>query len=180
MGTTFKVRLSNTLISSDSNQPVIAELIEDGIWDNSVLIPIGTKVIGSAQFDDAAKRLQIRFHSLIYPEGDQHSFSGIALLPDGSSGIPGDYHSGAFRQQVGKFSGDFVGGFAEGMKDRQMGSQGMVLEKGSIRNGVFNGISNSTLDQARSYSEDIANVKPFLKIEGGSEFLLYFEKEFVP
>jgi hypothetical protein len=181
MGSTIPVRLLNTLLSSDASQPVIAEVLEDAAWRNSVLIPAGARVMGTASFDDAAKRLQIRFSTFVYPQGDQHPVSALALLSDGSSGLPGDFHSGTVKKEVGRFLGDFIGGLTDGMKDRQAGGQaGIAFEPGSLKNGLLNGISVSSLDQAKSLSEGMKDVHPYLEVPGGSVFVLYLEKEFTP
>jgi len=181
MGSTVTARLLNTLLSSDSAQPVIAEIVEDAVWRNSVLIPAGTRAVGTASFDDAAKRLQLRFHTFIYPDGDQHPVQAMALLNNGSSGIPGDYHSGAAKKEAGRFMGNFVGGMAEGMKEREVAGQGgMAFEPGSLKNGILNGITVSSLDQAKSFSEGMQNVRPYLEVSGGTAFLLYLEKEYSP
>ena len=181
MGSTVTARLLNTLLSSDSAQPVIAEIVEDAVWRNSVLIPAGSRAIGTASFDDAAKRLQLRFHTFIYPDGDQHQVQAMALLNNGSSGIPGDYHSGAAKKETGRFMGNFVGGMAEGMKEREVAGQGgTAFEPGSLKNGILNGITVSSLDQAKSFSEGMQNVRPYLEVAGGTPFLLYLEKEYSP
>lgn len=181
MGTTAVARLMNTVLSSNSAQPAIAEVMEDVVWKNSVLIPAGAHAIGAASFDDAAKRLQIRFNTFVYPDGDQHPAQTIALLNDGSSGLAGDYHSGAAQKEIGRFLGNFVGGFADGMKEREaQGLSGMTYEPGSIKNGILNGIAVSALDQAKSFSEGMQNVKPYLEVPSGMSFLLYFEKEYSP
>jgi hypothetical protein len=180
MGSTIQARLMNTLLSSDSNQPVVAEVLDDVLWRNSVLVPAGAKILGSASFDDAAKRLQVRFHTFVYPEGDQHSVSALALLTNGSSGLPGDYHSGTVQKQAGRFFGDFIGGLADGMKDRQAGQGGIAFEPGSLKNGLLNGITISSMDQAKSFSEEMQKVRPYLEVPGGSAFLVYLEKEYAP
>ncbi|MBI3557955.1 MAG: TrbI/VirB10 family protein [Deltaproteobacteria bacterium] len=181
MGSTLRVRLLNKLLSSDASQPVIAEVLEDAVWRNSALIPAGARAMGTASFDDAAKRLQIRFHTFVYPEGDQHPVSALALASDGSSGLAGDYHSGTTQKEVGRFLGNFVGGLADGMKDRQAGGQsGLGLEPGSIKNGILNGVTVSSLDQAKAFSEGMQNVRPYLEVPGGTVFVLYFEKEYSP
>lgn len=181
MGSTFEGRLVNTILSSDSVQPVIAEIGEDIFWKNSVFIPAGTRAIGGASFDDTARRLQIRFQTFVFPGGDQHAVSALALLPDGSSGLPGDYHSGETMKQTGRFAGTFIGGLAEGMKDKQPGGgMGMPLEPGSLKNGLLNGLAMSALDQSKRFSDDLQKVKPYLEIPAGSTFLLYLEKEFQP
>lgn len=181
MGSTVSVRLLNTLLSSDSGQPVMAEVLQDAAWRNSVLIPAGARVMGTATFDDASKRLQIRFHTFVYPSGDQHPVSALALLSDGSSGLPGDFHSGTAKKEIGRFLGDFIGGLADGMKDRQAGGQsGIAFEPGSLKNGILNGVTVSSLDQAKSFSEGMQHVHPYLEVPGGSVFVLYFEKEYAP
>lgn len=181
LGSTISARLSNALISSDGNQPVIAEITEDAVWQNTVLIPAGARAIGTASFDDTSKRLQIRFQNLVYPDGDQHGLQALALLGDGSSGLTGTLHSGNTRKQVGRFLGNLVGGLAEGLKQRQAsGGLGIAFEPGSIRNGVLNGISTSASDQAQALSQESDSTKPYLEVSSGTAFLIYLEKEYAP
>lgn len=181
IGTVLPAKLVNTLLSSDAGQPAMAELPKGGAFRNAVIIPPGTKAIGSATFDDRAKRLQIRFHTLVYPEGDEHPISAVALLPDGSSGLTGDYHSGTAEKEAGRFLGNFVGGLAEGMKDRQAGGQaGIPFEPGSIKNGLLNGITASAFDRAKVLTEQMQSPRSFLEVPAGSPFVLFVEKEFVP
>lgn len=182
MGSTFPAVIVNTLLSSDAAQPVIAQINESVFWKNSVFIPEGTRAIGNATFDDTARRLQIRFHTFVYPGGDQHAISALALLPNGSSGIPGDYHSGEFVRQTGRFAGTFIGGLADGMKDKQAsgGMMGGSFEPGSLKNGILNGISLSAIDQSKRLAEEAQETKGYLEVPGGTEFLLYLEKEYHP
>ena len=130
MGTTISVRLLNTVLSSDHASPAIALITEDVYFQNVLILPKDTKAIGQASLDEPSKRLQIRFHTFVFPDGEQASLSGLALLPDGSSGIPGNFHSGQLRNQIGRFTGNFVGGMASGLKDRQAGGWGNPLEPG--------------------------------------------------
>ncbi len=179
MGSTIPVRLVNQVISSDSGAPVIAEVTEEILWKNSVVIPAGTRVLGSASFDDTAKRLQMRFQTLVFPEGEQRAVSALALMPDGSSGLPGDYHSGQFSAQAGRFLGYFVGGLTSGMKDKtSQGQFGLPYEPGGLKNGLLNGVSQSATDQANQYAESMKNVHPYLEVSAGVPFFLYLEKEF--
>lgn len=181
LGTTIVAKLVNSVLSTDSNSPVIAEIPEAIDWKGSILIPQGTRAIGQGMLDDNTQRLQVRFHTLVFPDGDQHSISAIALLGDGSSGIAGDFHSRSLKRQAGRFFGNFVGGLAQGMKDREStGPYGMTMEPGSLKNGVLNGLGNSSLDQAKSFADDTERLKPFLEVPGGTQFLLYLEKEFTP
>ena len=179
IGTLIPLKLLNRLVSSDSAAPVIALVTQNVLWKDSVVIPEGTKAIGQASLDDVSKRLQIRFNLFVFPEGEQHSASGIGLLDDGSSGIPGDYHSGETTKQMGRFAGNFVGGVASGMKERQAAGQlGIAFEPGSLRNGILNGLTQSALDQGKLYADDLGKGRPFLDVSQGVTFLLYLEREF--
>ncbi len=182
MGSTFPAMIVNTLLSSDAAQPVIAQINEAVYWKNSIFIPEGTRAIGGATFDEAARRLQIRFQTLVYPGGDQHSVSALALLPDGSSGIPGNYHSGALLKRTGSFVGTFIGGLADGMKEKQQanGPMGGSFEPGSLKNGLLNGLSMSALDQSKQMADEAQEIKGYLEVPGGATFLMYLEKEYQP
>ena len=179
VGTLISLKLLNRVVSSDQAAPVIALVTEDVLWKDSLVIPEGSKAIGQASLDDVSKRLQVRFNLLVFPEGQERSVSGIGLLSDGSSGIPGDYVSGKTKKQTGRFVGTLVGGIADGMKDRKAGGQlGIAFEPGSLKNGVLNGLTQSAFDQAKLYTDDLEKVRPFLDVSPGVPFLLYLEREF--
>ena len=111
MGTSVKVRLIGQVESVDANSPVTALVVEDALSPSrSTVIPRGTKVIGNGQLDNARERLQVRFHTLVFPEGEQFSISGLAAMSDGTSGLVGDYSSGAFKRHAGEFIGSFLEG----------------------------------------------------------------------
>ena len=155
MGSQLRVQLLGRVESADSNSPVSAILLEDALSPaQAVVIPKGAKVIGSGQLDPARERLQVRFHSVVFPEGSQYSLSALAMMPDGSSGLVGDFSSGKLQKHAASFLGNFVGGVAEGMKDREAAGQyGIPFEPGGLKNGVLNGIGQSSLDFAKSSSE---------------------------
>jgi hypothetical protein len=90
----------------------------------------------------------------------------------------GNYHSGNVTQQVGRFGGNFVGGIAAGMKERQAGRFSGPLEPGSLKNGILNGISEAASDQAQIYSQQMQNTRAYLEVPGGAPFLLFLEREF--
>lgn len=180
-GSVIKASLVNTIVSTDANSPAIAQITEDIYWKSSLIIPRGAKAIGQGVLDDSTERLQIRFNTLVFPEGEQHSISALALLPDGSSGISGDFHSRRFPKQAGRFVGTFIGGLAQGLKDKDThGQSGIVFEPGSLKNGILNGIANSSVDQANSITQNSERLKPYLQVSQGTAFLIYLEKEFSP
>lgn len=182
MGTLVRVRLLGQVESVDSNSPVAAIVLEDALSPSqSIVIPRGTKVIGSGQLDNPRERLQVRFHTLVFPEGEQYGLSGLAAMPDGTSGLSGNYSSGSFKKHAGQFIGTFIGGLADGMKDRTaVGQSGIPFETGSLKNGALNGVAQSSMNYAKSSSEEMGNSGASIKIPSGKEFVLYLEREFHP
>lgn len=180
LGTTIRAHLANAVVSSDGNSPVIAVLTEDAQFAGAVVIPSGTKIYGRAVLDESSKRLQIRFHTVVFEDGSQSGISAIALQADGSSGLSGNYDSGNMKQQVGRFGGNFVSGLAAGMKERQNGGFSGPLEPGSLRNGLLNGLSEATSDQAKVFSQEMQKTRPFIQVPMGTGFVLYLEREFSP
>jgi type IV secretory pathway VirB10-like protein len=182
MGYGVPARLLNAVLSTDSASPVVAEITQDVFASQSTLsIPAGSRVIGSASFDDSSKRIQLRFHTFVYPEGDQHGLQGIGLMRDGSAGIAGDYHSEDFKRQSGRFLGNLIGGIADGMKERQAsGPMGIPMEAGSLKNGILNGIALSAQDQAKQYATGLEGAKPYMTLEAGQNFVIFLEREYLP
>ena len=176
MGTTIGAKLLNAVVSANTASPAIAI-----IQDESQKIPAGSKAIGSATFDEQGHRMAIHFNTIVYPDGEQHNVQAIAMMPDGSAGLEGDYSSGEGKRQAGRFFGYFIGGMADGMKERQQGSMmGGPFEPGSIKNGVLNGISQSADDQAHQYSDSMSSAHASMSLPPAMEFIFYFEHEFSP
>jgi hypothetical protein len=181
MGYGIPVRLVNAILSTNNQSPVVAEVTTEIAKDGSDSIPAGTHAIGHASFDDKSNRVQIQFTTFVYPEGDEHSLQGMAVMPDGSAGVAGDYHSGRGTRQLGRFLGNFVGGLASGMKDRTSGGlAGIPYDEGSVKNGILNGISLSAEDESKTFSEDLKNVQGYMTVSQGVSFTIFLEKEYQP
>lgn len=53
------------------------------------MIPKGTKLIGYASVLKSADRVNVFFHTIVFPNGQEIKFAGLALHTDGSAGVPG-------------------------------------------------------------------------------------------
>lgn len=181
LGNGIPVKLVNSILSTDATSPVIAEVTGDVYAHGTLSIPAGTRAIGAVRYDDASRRIQLKFQTFVYPEGDQHAVQAIGMMPDGSAGLDGDYHSGEATRQTGRLLGNFIGGLADGMKNRQSAGQlGLAYEPGSITNGLLNGVAQSASDEAKTYGNDLGNTKPFMTLSAGQTFVLFLEREYVP
>lgn len=181
LGTGIPVRLINAILSTDSASPVVAEVTDDVSAHGMVSVPAGARAIGSAQYDSSSQRIQLRFNTFVYPEGDQHSVQAMGMMPDGSAGLAGDYHSGEGSRQAGRLLSRLVSGVADGMKNRQTGGPfGLSYEPGSVKNGILNGIALSAEDQATAFSENLSGAKPTMTLPSGQTFILFLEREYIP
>jgi len=182
VGSVIRAELQNTIQSANTGSPVIAVTLQETQSQDGITIPKGTKILGSGNFDDQNRRIQIQFQTLIYEDGTQHPIQAMAVMPDGSAGLDGDYHSGEGKRELGQFFGNFVGGLADGMKERTSGGgfYGGSIEPGSIKNGLLNGVSISASDEAKNISNNMGNERPSMSIKAGFQFLLFLQKEYVP
>jgi type IV secretory pathway VirB10-like protein len=180
VGSVFQVQLLGKVESTDNNSPVQAVVLDDVLSPlQALVIPKGTRVIGNGQLDATRERLQVRFHTLVFPEGEQFSISGLAAMMDGSSGLTGDFSSGTFRRHASQLVGTFVGGLAQGLKDRKAnGGLGLPMEEGSVKNGLLNGVTQSAESYAKAEAENIGSGGASIRVPAGKRFVLFLEQEF--
>ncbi|MDZ4084365.1 MAG: TrbI/VirB10 family protein, partial [Bdellovibrionales bacterium] len=174
-GTTIAVRLLNRIVTSDSRNPVIAVVTTEATSPSGFSLAVGTKILGNAQAESGFERVQVSFHTLIFENGSEQAFNGIATMPDGSSGIAGEYHSQVLKKEGGRFLSKFIGGFADGFKDREKGNL-VPFEPGNLKNAALGGISESASEQAKTYETEMKNVTPYVSVEPGTSFMIFLEK----
>lgn len=179
-GTLLKTKLVNKVISGKRSNPVIAVITEDYIHLGTTAIPRGTKLLGQSQHDEESRRIQVSFHTAVFPDQSSFSFSGLALdLNDqGSAGLNGNYKSKQATRLSGTLLSEFISGFAEGMQEKETNMFGTTSQKGSVRNAILKGTSTTAIEQSRRYSEKLRETKGVITIPSGYEFIVYLEREF--
>lgn len=88
-GFTFDAVLKTAIFSFNTISPVIAQTEYDIMFLGKVMIPKNTKLIGSSNIEKSVDRVNIIFHTIVFPDGQEIKFTGLALHTDGSGGIPG-------------------------------------------------------------------------------------------
>jgi len=88
-GFIFEAVCRTAIFSYNLESPVIAETEHDVIYLDKIMIPKATKLIGYASVLKSGERVNVFFHTIVFPNGQEVSFSGIGLHTDGSAGIPG-------------------------------------------------------------------------------------------
>jgi len=92
-GLKLKVRLSESILISQSSVPVIGIITKDVWVESGLAIPEGTRIFGDLSFEESSKRVKGSFHSLEEPGGRQRALTGVALGLDGHLGLTGRVHS---------------------------------------------------------------------------------------
>lgn len=88
-GFTFDAVLRTAIFSYNTNTPVIVETEYDISFLGKVMIPKGTKLIGTSAVEKTDNRVNVTFHTIVFPNGEEIPFIGMALWTDGSAGIIG-------------------------------------------------------------------------------------------
>lgn len=88
-GFTFPVRLENAVYSYNVETPAIAVVERDVTYLRRVVIPAGTRAIGTVAVLKSHDRVLVNFHTLVFETGDEVKFTGMALALDGSAGLKG-------------------------------------------------------------------------------------------
>lgn len=88
-GFSFPARLENAVYSYNVETPAIASVERDVVYLGRVVIPAGTRVIGTVAVLKSHDRILVNFHTLVFESGDEVRFGGLALAQDGSAGLKG-------------------------------------------------------------------------------------------
>lgn len=88
-GFSFDAVLKTSIFSFNTETPVIALAEYDILFLDKVVVPKGTKFIGRTSIMKTVDRVNVLFHTAVFPTGEEIPFNAIALHVDGSAGIPG-------------------------------------------------------------------------------------------
>ena len=88
-GFMFDAVLKTAIFSFNIETPVIALVEYDITFLDKVVIPKGTKLIGATSIIKSIDRVNVAFHTAVFPNGEEIPFPALALHTDGSCGIPG-------------------------------------------------------------------------------------------
>jgi len=88
-GFTFDAVLKTGIFSFNLATPVIAEIESDVSYLGKVVVPKGSKIIGTSSVVKSADRVNVNFNTVVFPNGYEIAFQGIALDTNGVAGIRG-------------------------------------------------------------------------------------------
>ena len=161
-------------INTDTPGQVIAQIsrdVYDSATETNLLIPSGTRLIGSYQSEGAANgRIAISFATMILPSGAAYNIGGsmVAVDDSGYSGITGKVHrhlDRAFSAGLLTSAIAALGSYASGDSSSQRSfTGGQLMMQGAMSN-VLNSVSQIVRDST--------STRPTITIEPGYTFHVY-------
>ncbi len=173
-GTLLLATLLNTIVSNNTNSPVVAKVTQDHVHLGQVLIPEGSKLIGEAQQDSNPKRVMVTFDTIVFPNKVQVAFTATALNPDGSSGLTGQFYSGKGQELFGALLSSLISGAAQGAQTTAITPYGNEIRQGSLSNAIYSGLSSAGLDQAKRFAKEIESAQSYVVVPQEAEILVFF------
>ena len=173
-GTRIAIRLSNRIVISNQAMPVIGIITTDVINENDVAIPRGTKVLGTATFDDTNERAVIDWKTLTLPDTRERQFRAVGVSQDGQAGIEGKVKSDALKKTIGETLTQFIGSYAEG----SMNQGAFGANNGGVSNGLKNAVAQTAKERANNMAEAIKKERKWIEIEAGTDTLAVLSQSF--
>lgn len=108
MGAELQAVLEKTVIADDRAVPVIARVTRGYHKDGKRIIPRNARLFGSTQ-GMVENRVNVKFSKIVFPDGKEYPFSGIALDSSGVGGVPGKLKKKRGRRGASILSGALLG-----------------------------------------------------------------------
>ena len=151
-GFSFDAVLRTAIFSFNTITPVIAETEFDILYLGKIMIPKGTRIIGISNIEKTVDRVNVTFHTMVFPNGHEIKISGLGLHIDGSGGIPGEVK----KQKTRIPARVFLSALATGA---------VIATKSPITSDLVTGFANEaqqTLAQKQDYSISVKKETPIL------------------
>lgn len=151
-GFTFEAVLEGAIFSYNLLTPVSAVADENIRYQDEIVFPKGTKFIGVVQVVHSLDRVNIDFHTCVFPDGEEIDIKFLALWTDGSAGVKGkvETHKDAVAAKVA-------------MKSVLAGVQaGAALAAPTVEGAVATGLSQeavATLDTSSAKTLESISVE---------------------
>lgn len=98
LGTQVMALLRTKIFSFNTENHAEAESIKDVYYLGKLVIPKGTKFFGTVSVLHSEDRVNVRFHTLRFPWGEERNISAVAHELDGSGGLVGKVNRRWFKR----------------------------------------------------------------------------------
>ena len=164
-------RLRNRLVVGPEGSPVILEV---GADQGS---QAGLKLLGKARQSATQGRVLIEFDRLAFRSGKTLPIKASALDEQGAFGLEARVFSSKALMVAGAIAGSFISGFAAAQQTQTTTALGFQQSQPSMRNGILQGVAQTTADQSKRLIDEATAEKPVLVVEAGESVVAFFDEE---
>jgi|GEM_PF-5039465 len=177
-GAVFQAILMTPIKTSIQETFVMAKTTHEFRMDSIRKIPLGSKLIGTAQLNPLLKGVVVRFNKLVSPKGLEYNLNSLALSKDAFPELEGIYFSDDLEKYSTAMAFGFLSGFANAAQDRESSFFGPV-PKTTVGNQVLNGLSTASFQVAQSMLDDIRNrAVEYVVIPAGEKIFVALQSRF--
>ena len=163
--------LRNRLIVGPEGSPAILEINADQGAQS------GLKLLGKARQSSTQGRVLIEFDRLIFRSGKTIPIKASVLDATGAYGLEAKVFSSKALMLAGAIAGSFISGFAAAQQNQTTTAIGFQQTQPSMRNGILQGVAQTTADQSKRMIDEATAEKPVLVVEAGESVVAFFDEE---
>ena len=164
-------RLRNRLVVGSEGSPVIFEIAGNQGPQS------GVKLLGKARQSSTQGRVLIELDRLAFKTGRTVPIKASVLDEKGAFGLEAKVFSSKALMLAGAVAGSFISGFAAAQQNQTTTSFGFQQTQPSMRNGILQGVAQSTADQSKRLIDEATAEKPVLVVEAGEQAIAFFDEE---
>jgi hypothetical protein len=163
--------LRNRLIVGPEGSPAILEINSDQGSQS------GLKLLGKARQSSTQGRVLIEFDRMTFRGGKTLPIRASALDIMGAYGLEAKVFSSKALMLAGAIAGSFISGFAAAQQTQTTTAIGFQQTQPSMRNGILQGVAQTTADQSKRMIDEATAEKPVLVVEAGESVVAFFDEE---
>lgn len=163
--------LRNRLIVGPEGSPAILEINADQGSQS------GLKLLGKARQSSTQGRVLIEFDRMTFRGGKTMPIKASALDAMGAYGLEAKVFSSKALMLAGAIAGSFISGFAAAQQTQTTTAIGFQQTQPSMRNGILQGVAQTTANQSKRMIDEATAEKPVLVVEAGESVIAFFDEE---
>lgn len=141
-------------------------------------IPVGTRLIGRAQMNTALRSVDVRFTTLVSPNGREYPAQLLALSKSLFAELNGIFFSNDLETYSSVMAFGFIEGFSQAAKERETTIIGQIA-KDNLTNKTLDGVGSASFRVAEEMIKDIREKSvEYIVVPSGEEIYAVFTDKF--
>jgi type IV secretory pathway VirB10-like protein len=176
LGSMVQCILVHNIVTNNFSSPVIVQVTKD-FYFNRLLLPVGTRIYGTARPGIERDRVLAAFHTIIFQDGREIKIRAIGLSEDGSAGLTAVLVNRHNKKRILGGILNFLSGALLGFQETATNAITGIREiETTTRNAALEGGANSFEKEAARLEKEIDKAEGYGIVSVGSKVLIYFEK----